>query len=235
METAQIEMERILGRTLGLLPGSKVLDAGAGYGRVAHTLTAEFRLAMTGIDLIERRLLKGSQLNHDANISPINLVNADYLRLPFPNDAFDGVYTMETLVHATDYKQVLDEFLRILKPGGRIALFEYSIPNLDSVPRIPRYIAESVIKKTGMASLPNFTHGSFSSILTHAGFENVQAEDISRNVYASWFYLWKFATRTMFEDSSKGNIGLKYIPGSFWIWPARYKLGYNICQANKPE
>lgn len=37
----------------------------------------------------------------------------------------DGVYTMETLVHATDLDKVLRGFFRILKPGGRLVEHEY--------------------------------------------------------------------------------------------------------------
>lgn len=234
MESAQLEMERKLGRTLDLPSGSRVLDAGSGYGPVARTLAEEFGFQVSGIDLILMRLNKALQLNHDADISSINFTNADYHFLPFADQSFDGVYTMETLVHAQGFELVLSEFLRILKPGGKIVLFEYSIPKLDSVPLVAKKMANKVIENTGMTSLPYFTHGSFPTILQSAGFENVKAEDISRNVYPSWFHLWKFAIRFALGEFVHGRIGFEHIPGSMWIWPARHKLGYNICQANKP-
>lgn len=234
MESAQIQMERKLGETLNLPRGSKVLDAGCGYSPVARTMTEEYGYDVTGIDLIYRRLQNGSKLNHSANISSIDLVNTDYHFLPFVDHSFDGIYTMETLVHAYDFRLVLKEFLRVLKPGGKIVLFEYTIPELDSVPKVARKLAERVIRNTGMTSLPHFIHGSFKDILEEAGFENIKSEDISRSVYPSWFYLWKFAIRTVVGDSIHGKIGLDHIPGSTWIWPARHKLGYCISQSNKP-
>ena len=236
IEFAQLEMENKLGETLNLPPGSTVLDAGCGYSPVARTLTEKFELKVTGIDLIGGRLGEGSGPNQSANIQSINLANADYHFLPFPDESFDGVYTMETLVHAYKLEQVLAEFLRVLRPGGRVALFEYSIPELDSIPTIARNLAERVIRNTGMASLPYFTHGSFPRILEDAGFENAKSKNISREVYPSWFYLWKLAIWTTFtKEFSHGRISLDNIPGSVWIWPARHKLGYNICQANKPK
>lgn len=234
MESAQLEMERKLGKALGLSPGSKVLDAGCGYGPVARTMTEEFGLKVTGIDLIHKRLVQSAKLNQQNDLT-VDQANTDYHHLPFPNSSFDGVYTMETLVHAHNYHQVLSEFFRVLRPGGRIVLFEYSIPALQAVPTPLRNLAERVIRNTGMASLPYFTHGAFPSILEHAGFEHAIAENVSKNVYESWYYLWKFAIHFTLDEFSHGRIGLDNIPGSMWIWPTRKRLGYNICQANKPE
>lgn len=233
MESAQLEMERKLAHTLNLPKGSTVLDAGCGYGPVARTLTQEFGFHVTGIDLIHDRLVKSNTINVSGG-HHIDSINADYQYLPFADQTFDGVYTMETLVHAHDYHQVLREFFRVLKPGGRLVLFEYSIPNLQTVPKPLRSLAERVIHNTGMASLPDFTHGSFPGILQEAGFTNALSEDVSKHVYASWFYLWKFALHFTLQEARHGRIGLDTIPGSMWIWPTRSRLGYNICQATKP-
>lgn len=234
MERAQIAMERKLGKKLDLPAGSMVLDAGCGYGPVSRTLSNEFGLNIVGIDLIHKRLKQNAMLNQ-ANEQSINLTNADYHHLPFPDETLDGIFTMETLVHAADHKQVLSEFLRVLKPGGKVVLFEYSIPSLESVPTLARKLAENVIRKTGMLSLPDFTHGSFSSILSEAGFEKPIIEEISENVYPSWHYMYKFAISVVLEELAKGTLTLDKVPGSLWIWPARKRLGYNICQAIKPN
>lgn len=234
-ESAQVEMERKLGETLGLPEGSRVLDAGCGWSPVARTLTEEFGYQVEGIDLMEERLRVGRQLNEEAGMRNIGQASADYHNLPFADGSFDGVYTMETLVHAASHEKVLGEFRRVLKPGGRLALFEYSIPDLNTIPRIPRSLAERVIENTGMTSLPHFTHGSWPRILEEAGFENVEAADISENVHPSWFYLWKFGIKNALGEFRKGKIGLDSVPGSAFIWPARKKLGYIISQANKPQ
>jgi ubiquinone/menaquinone biosynthesis C-methylase UbiE len=234
MHEAQIEMERKLGQTLKLPIESKVLDAGCGWSPVARTLTQEFGYDVIGVDLIEKRLRGGKQLSEKLNMSHMDLVNGNYHNLPFADASFDGVYTMETIVHAHSLDKVLSEFYRILKPRGKVVLFEYSIPDLNKVPKIPRMLAERVIKNTGMASLPRMIHESWPNILKDAGFENAKAVDISKNVYPSWFYLWKFSIKNTLEEFGQGHISVDSIPGSMWIWPARKCLGYNICQATKP-
>lgn len=232
MTVAQIAMEDLLGSRLNLPKNSAVLDAGCGFGLVTCRLSQHFSYQVTGLDLILRRLVKGKER---AGASHNGLINADYHQLPLAPNSFDGVYTMETLVHASDHLQVLREFLRVLKPGGKLVLLEYSIPKLETVPLAGRRLAERVIRNTGMASLPQFTHDSFPQILTAAGYENIKVENISRAVYPSWYYLWKFAARTVIHEMSEGKIGLDYIPGSLWIWPARSWLRYNICEATKPR
>lgn len=226
-------MELLLGRTLNLPAGAKVLDAGCGYSPVARTLHKEFDYDMVGIDLIKERLDNGQQLNQDQGIS-VQFTQGDYHRLPYADNSFDGLYTMETLVHAYDLDGVLSEFKRILKPGGSLVLFEYTIPKLDFVPQPARGLAERVIKNTGMASLPRFTHGSFPTILTGAGFEHAMSEDIRKNVYPSWYHLWKYALKLVAVDTIKHGFNLDRVPGSTWIWPAHKQLGYAVSRATKP-
>ncbi|MFS8159165.1 MAG: class I SAM-dependent methyltransferase [Candidatus Roizmanbacteria bacterium] len=235
MVSAQVEMERLLGKTLDLPAGSQVLDAGCGYGPIARTLSNEFNHNVTGIDLIARRLQRNLEINERVGPSQIDLVNADYHRLPFADGSFDGICTMETLVHAHNHQLVLSEFLRVLKPGGKVVLFEYTIPELDSIPKLARNLAERVIRNTGMTSLPHFTHGSMGRILENAGFQQAQSKDISKNVHASWHHMWKLAVRSTLVEFSHGTIGLDTIPGSAWIWPARSNLGYSISRASKPD
>jgi ubiquinone/menaquinone biosynthesis C-methylase UbiE len=220
-------MERQLGKTLDLPIGSMVLDAGCGFGLVADTLATESGLNVVGIDLAHNRLDKAKELVG----SGVSLTEADYHHLPFPNNIFDGVFTMETLVNAKPYEKVLTEFWRVLKPGGRLVLHEYSIPPLSTVPRLVRSMAERVIERTAMHSLPRFTHGAFPDLLAEAGFVNIKVEDISKNVYPTWRYLW--------FDALKGNLyrvlhGSFSFPGATFIYPARHHLGYNVCAANKP-
>ena len=235
LREAQIEMQRMLGNTLNLPSGSQVLDAGCGWSPVARLLTEELGYEVTGVDLIRERLSEGRQINIASGLPEINLANADYHRLPFENGIFDGLYTMETAVHADPLEDLLGEFKRVLKPGGRIVLFEYSIPDLNTVPEPVRHLAHRVIDNTGMKSLPQMIHGKWPEILERAGFVEASAKDISENVYASWYHLWKLSFRKIFNEAKRGNIGLDHVPGSTYIWPARKKLGYNICVATKPS
>ena len=235
LATTQHNMQRLMGKKLDLPERSRVLDAGCGFGPVARILTTEFGLDVWGIDLMEERLSEAKERNKEHSLDSIKLSGADYHNLPFPDNFFDGLYTLETLVHAQPLEKVLEEFKRVLKPGGKLVLFEYSIPPLDSLNPVVRSMANMVIDSTGMTSLYRFTHGAFPDILKKAGFENANVVDISPFVWSTWRYLWGNALKNTAIDIITGKFRFRDLRGCTMIYPARKNLGYNLCSANKPR
>lgn len=100
----------------------------------------------------------------------------------FAADSFDGVYTMETFVHATNPEAILTGFYRILRPGSRLVQFEYDHNSLDSA---PCDIADSIVKVNKYAAMPTnaISHPRvFRQMLEDAGFENIVIHDFSDNI-----------------------------------------------------
>lgn len=94
-----------------LCKGALVLDLGCGSGRdLAHFASQGFRTI--GLDYAYT-LLKLSE-----TLSSQPLVLADFLRLPFAADVFDGIWAMATLLHVprTYLSSVLSEVKRVMKP-----------------------------------------------------------------------------------------------------------------------
>jgi sterol 24-C-methyltransferase len=117
-------MEQRLVDALALEKGAKVLDAGCGVGHVAIYF-ADRGLRVLGIDIVEKHLEKARRNVQSKGLgAQIKLDMMDYHDLSqLEADEFDGVYTMETFVHATDPFIALQQFHNVLKPGGRLALF----------------------------------------------------------------------------------------------------------------
>ncbi|MFC1649703.1 class I SAM-dependent methyltransferase [Patescibacteria group bacterium] len=235
MPEAQRNMRLQVGEALGLPKGSAVLDAGCGFGPLARTLSEEFGHKVTGIDLMSERLVHANALNNGNGVAGSSYSEGDYHALPFAGGSFNGVCTLETFVHANPLEEVLGEFNRVLKPGGRIALFEYSIPDLDTVTPVVRNVAERVISRTAMTSLPRLVHGSYPKFLKDSGFENIQVRDISKNVWPTWRHLWHRAAKNTAESVLDRSFCLDNIQGTALIYPARHQLRYNIVTANKPN
>lgn len=238
LHSALHSMETLLGKTLNLPPGSRVLDCGCGFGRVAKTLSSDpFNLDITAIDLIPERLREARRYSTVNGVSGrVALTNANYCTLPFGDATVSGVYTVETLVHADPLEAALGEFWRVLKPGGRLVLFEYSVPDRASLDPIRKRVTDNMVRRTGMASIERFTHTAFPALLQRANFENITVEDISHNVWPTWRWLFWRAIRESWPSILRGQfLEDTNLAGSLLIWPYRHFLGYKIVTANKPN
>ena len=183
MRTALTLMEDRLGRALDLPSGALVLDAGCGRGAVALRMATNFGLRVEGVDILagDIRRAQRKAARHRAPNRPRFQV-MDYRRLRFPDGHFDGAYTMETLVHAVDSAAVLGELHRVLEPGGRLVLFEYSMAPRGELTARQRRVFDAIIAESAMHSLPGFVHGCFPALLHAAGFRDVAVEDVSERM-----------------------------------------------------
>ena len=112
---------------LGLVPGDKVLDVGAGFGR--HV----FECARRGADVVALDYAQDEVVQTRATLGAMveageididrfkGVLRGDATKLPFNDGAFDVVITSEVLEHIQDDVAAISEMVRVLKPGGRIA------------------------------------------------------------------------------------------------------------------
>lgn len=102
------------------LAGKDVLDGGCGMGRYLR-LASDARLAV-GLDLSEA-VLAARDLT--AGMGNVAIVRGDLLRLPFAEGSFDHIYSIGVLDHTPDPRAAFLGLARLLKPGGRIAIWIY--------------------------------------------------------------------------------------------------------------
>jgi ubiquinone/menaquinone biosynthesis C-methylase UbiE len=110
------------GLALNSLAGKTVLDAGCGMGRFAE-VCARAGADVHAIDLSTAVEAAARNLGHHANVS---FYQADIMNLPFPEGTFDIIYSIGVLHHTPDTKRAFLSLSRLLKPGGRIAIWVYS-------------------------------------------------------------------------------------------------------------
>lgn len=109
-----IERDALLD-ALGPLDGKRVLDVGCGSGR----FTAAFEAAgaqVTGVDA-DPAMLEIARRRTGAE-----LLHGDGRALPLPDDGFDVAVAVTLLEFADRAEQVVDELVRVTRPGGRIAV-----------------------------------------------------------------------------------------------------------------
>lgn len=104
----------------GVRPGESILDVACGTGVVA--LTAALRGATaTGLDITPELLEHARENEKIAGCDPIEWIEGDAERLPFPDESFDVVLSQFGHMFAPRPDVVLSEMRRVLRPGGRIA------------------------------------------------------------------------------------------------------------------
>ena len=103
-------------------PGDRVLDIAAGTGTSSAAL-AERGADVTALDFSRGMIEVGRERHPD-----ITFVEGDAEALPFDDDVFDAVTISFGLRNVNRPKVALTEMLRVLKPGGRLVVCEFSTP-----------------------------------------------------------------------------------------------------------
>lgn len=105
-------------------PGARVLDVGCGGGQLALALEHEGeRLDVTGLDLSMGQLRRARRRGRKAR-ARASFVRATALGLPFADESFDLVCSVDCLKHWPHRGAGLGECVRVLKPGGTLLLTE---------------------------------------------------------------------------------------------------------------
>lgn len=113
----------------------------------------------------------------------VTVRRADYHNLEWiPGASLDGVYTMETLVHATDLEKVLRGFYRILKPGGRLVEHEYETKIASSKEAGGLQGDVDFVVKYSAMPLDLMSPGRLKRTLEDVGFVDVDIQDYTDNV-----------------------------------------------------
>ena len=142
-ETTETEVDA-LWRILELAPGTEVLDAPCGHGRIANRL-AERGCRVTGLDATQL-FLDVARRDAAARGVDVEYVHGDMRSLPW-HERFDVVlnwFTSFGYFSDDDNRKVLAEARRALKPGGRFVL---ELIHRDNLMR--RFVPEGVVERDG--------------------------------------------------------------------------------------
>ena len=116
-------------------PGQRVLDVATGTGMVAFALAARGGCEVVGVDQSEAML--GAARARLATAPPaagsIDFVLGEAEHLPFADAEFDALTFTYLLRYVDDREATLRELGRVVKPGGRIGMVEFSVPSAPAL------------------------------------------------------------------------------------------------------
>ncbi|MBL5975006.1 MAG: bifunctional demethylmenaquinone methyltransferase/2-methoxy-6-polyprenyl-1,4-benzoquinol methylase UbiE [Candidatus Leucobacter sulfamidivorax] len=123
-------------RALQPRKGMRVLDLAAGTGTSSAAI-ARHGAEVVAADFSEGMLAVGRERH--AGDPLIEFVQADAMDLPFDDDSFDAATISYGLRNVADPRQALAEMRRVVKPGGRIVIAEFSRPPAAAI-RVPFFL-----------------------------------------------------------------------------------------------
>lgn len=184
------ELKAILSR-----PDARVLDVCCGTGDLALALRNAGKARVMGADFSHAMLVRarsksilGSSHSGMPAPPPLPLFEADALLLPFADASFDLVTTAFGFRNLANYEGGLREFLRVLKPGGSLAILEFTEPAPGLLGNAYRFYCQTVLPKIGgwisgdsaaYAYLPKsvsrfFRPSELADLMKQAGYSEVR-------------------------------------------------------------
>lgn len=176
-------------------PGGAVLDVATGTGDVALEIArcTPGDVSIVGADISREMVEIGRQkVATSPYAGRITFEIAPCEALPFPDARFDSVTIAFGIRNVVDRQKGLSEMHRILKPGGRAVILEFSMPASPMFEKIYRFYFLSVLpriggilsKKSAYQYLPDSvlefpSRNEFKEMMSQAGFKNIAHHDLT--------------------------------------------------------
>ncbi len=129
-----------------------VLDVCTGTGdlALAYYNAGGRKVQIVGADFCHEMLVLGrKKCRAVGGGRPVVLVEADTQQLPFPDDYFQIVSVGFGLRNVTDTRRGLQEMVRVCRPGGKVAVLEFSIPQRQPFRALYRWYFRNILPSIG--------------------------------------------------------------------------------------
>lgn len=169
---------------LQLSPDKKVLEIATGSGGPAVFMVKETGCHLTGMDVNENGVNNARKLAAENGLTKqMEFLQGDASQpLPFPDESFDVIISIDSMNHVKNRDKVVKEFNRVLKTGGQL---------LYTDPTVVTGIVtnEELAIRSSIGFFLFVPLGENERLLSEAGFKDIQVKDVTDNIAAvsiSW-------------------------------------------------
>jgi tocopherol O-methyltransferase len=166
---------------------TNILDVGCGIGGSSLYLAEKFQAQVTGITLSPVQADRATDRAKEEGLSAqANFKVANALEMPFADNSFDFVWSLESGEHMPDKTKFLQECYRVLKPGGRLMLATWCHRSTADQPLTAeeqKHLQDiyRVYCLPYVISLPEYI-----TIVEQCGFQELRSDDWSTAVAPFW-------------------------------------------------
>ena len=181
--------------------GMHLLDVAGGTGDIAFRFLDRVKSHghATVLDMTESMLVEGRQRADAARLAEkLDWVTGDAMQLPFPDNSFDAYTISFGIRNVTRIADAIAEAYRVLKPGGRFLVLEFSRIPVDGVQKLYDLYSFNVIPRMGKAiagdadsyqylveSIRKFPEQEvFAKMIRDGGFDQVKYRNLTMGIAA---------------------------------------------------
>lgn len=149
-------------------PDSYVLDVGCGVGATPCYLAKAYGCWVVGVDILPKMVERSKERALKMGISDrVEFRVADAQDLPFDDETFDAVLTESVTSFPKDKQKAVNEYTRVLKPGGSVGLNESTWLKVPPSPEMVEWVRQDV-----GANVEPQTADGWKDLLVNAGLED---------------------------------------------------------------
>mmetsp|Transcript_47746 Transcript_47746/g.102334 ORF Transcript_47746/g.102334 Transcript_47746/m.102334 type:complete len:830 (-) Transcript_47746:38-2527(-) len=165
-----------------------VLDVGCGVGGSSRHLQHKYGAKTLGITLSPKQRDLAQSLSEARGQGEMcSFQVADALKMPFPDNSFDLVWSMESGEHMPNKPEFMRQLHRVCKPGGRIILVTWVHRDLEEGEDLKRHEKRLLSWINKAYHLPRWVSlADYVEIAKGLGFENMKIDDWTKNIMPFW-------------------------------------------------
>ena len=155
-------------------PQSRVLEIACNMATTSIDIAKRFNCHIIGIDMDKSALAKAKQNVIKNNVSQlVDIQQADASKLPFADNSFDVVINEAMLTMYADKTKarLLNEYFRVLKPGGKLLTHDIMLANPENSQDIMAQIHNAI-----NVNAQPMSHDEWINLFSTIGFINIKSE-----------------------------------------------------------